>query len=217
MMQIKDKYPQVTLCEHPLIQDAVIQIRDKNTPSSKFRALIEQISQFLIYEATKDIKVKKTKVETVLGTAEGSMVVQHKIIFCPILRAGLGMLQPVLNVFPDATVWHLGLYRNEETLQPVEYYVKLPDKLPKDSSMYILDPMLATGGSAAASVTILKKRGIKNINFISIISATKGIENLLEHHPDIKIYTSAIDKIINENGYIVPGLGDAGNRIYNTF
>ena len=199
---------------HPLVLHKLTVLRDKNTDPRKFRELVREISALLTYEATQDLVTQPKEVVTPMGKAKG-FTTKENIGLVPILRAGLGMVDGVWDLLPDAEVWHIGLYRDEKTLQPVEYYNNLPT-LPTVGVCLVLDPMLATGGSAAATVTILKKWGVKNIKYVGIIGAPEGIEHLSKEHPDVPIYLGAIDDHLNDIGYIVPGLGDAGDRQFGT-
>jgi uracil phosphoribosyltransferase len=204
----------VTVSNHPLVAHKLTRLRRISTDPKKFRELVREISGLLAYEATLDLKVKPLEVETPMGTAIGADL-QEQIGLVPILRAGLGMVEGIWELMPSAEVWHIGLYRDEKTLQPVQYYNKLP-VLPTVGVCLILDPMLATGGSAVATVDILKDWGVKRIKFIGLIAAPEGIENLQAHHPDVPIHLAAIDQGLNEVGYIIPGLGDAGDRQFGT-
>lgn len=199
---------------HPLVLHKLTILRDKNTEPRKFRELVREISALLTYEATADLAMEAREVETPMGKAKGSAT-KDNIGLVPILRAGLGMVDGVWDLLPDAQVWHIGLYRDEKTLQPVQYYNKLPT-LPTVGACLVLDPMLATGGSATATVSLLKEWGVKNIRYVGIIGAPEGIELLSKTHPDVPIYLGAIDSHLNEIGYIVPGLGDAGDRQFGT-
>lgn len=199
---------------HPLVAHKLTKLRDKKTKPKKFRELIREISALLAYEATQDLALEPTSIETPLAMMEGSALSQ-KIGLVPILRAGLGMVEGVWDLMPSAEVWHIGLYRDERTLMPVQYYNKLPIE-PTVSVCMILDPMLATGGSAVATVDILKQWGVKLIKFVGLIAAPEGIRKLHKHHPDVPIHIAAIDEHLNDVGYIVPGLGDAGDRQYGT-
>jgi uracil phosphoribosyltransferase len=199
---------------HPLVAHKLSLLRDKNTEPKKFRELIREISALLTYEATIDLVLYQINITTPLATATGS-VLSEKIGLVPILRAGLGMVEGVWNLMPSAEVWHIGLYRDERTLKPVEYYRKLPVE-PSLSVCLILDPMLATGGSAVATVDILKHWGVRKIKFVGILAAPQGIKNLQNHHPDVPIHIAGIDETLNEQGYILPGLGDAGDRQFGT-
>jgi uracil phosphoribosyltransferase len=199
---------------HPLVKHKLIKLRDKATEPKKFRELIREIAMLLAYEATADLALDETTVETPLGTAPGASL-QEKIGLVPILRAGLGMMDGVWEMMPSAEVWHIGLYRDEKTLRPVQYYNKLPVD-PTVQVCLILDPMLATGGSAVATVDILKRWGAQRIKFVGIIAAPEGIRTLHTAHPDIPIYVAVVDSHLNQVGFIVPGLGDAGDRQFGT-
>lgn len=204
----------VFLSDHPLIKHKMTRLRDHKTDPKKFRELIREIAGLLTYEVTKDLRIQSQEVETPLAKASGYEL-EEKIGLIPILRAGLGMVEGVWDLMPTAEVWHIGIYRDEKTLKPVEYYNKLP-LAPSVSVCLILDPMLATGGSASATIDILKRWGVKRIKFMGIIGAPEGIRHVHHHHPDIPIYLAAIDDHLNDNGYIVPGLGDAGDRQFGT-
>ncbi len=199
---------------HPLVAHKLSRMRNKDTEPKKFRELVREIAALLCYEATADLLTVPRQVETPLAIMTGSEL-KEKIGLVPILRAGLGMVEGIWELMPVAEVWHIGLYRDERTLKPVEYYNKLPTE-PTVSVCLILDPMLATGGSAVATANILKHWGVKKIKFVGLIGAPEGIKNMQEHHPDIPIYLAAIDDHLNERGYIVPGLGDAGDRQFGT-
>ncbi|MCK5053687.1 MAG: uracil phosphoribosyltransferase [Anaerolineales bacterium] len=200
--------------KHPLVMHKLTKLRDRTTEPKKFRELIREISALLIYEATADLLITPIQIETPLEHTEG-VSLQHKIGLVPILRAGLGMVDGVWELMPSAEVWHIGLFRDEETLKPVEYYNKLPIE-PTVSVCLILDPMLATGGSAIATVDILKEWGVEKIKFIGLIASPEGISTLHKEHPDVHIHLAAIDRELNEQGYILPGLGDAGDRQFGT-
>ena len=204
----------VFLSSHPLVAHKLARLRHKDTDPKRFRELIREISSLLAYEATSDLLVLPKKVETPLAIAEG-FELQEKIGLIPILRSGLGMVEGFWELMPAAEVWHIGLYRDEKTLQPVQYYNKLPIE-PTVTVCLILDPMLATGGSAVATVDILKKWGVTKIKFVGLIGAPEGIRLMQERHPDVPLYLAAIDDHLNERGYIVPGLGDAGDRQFGT-
>ncbi len=199
---------------HPLVAHKLALLRDVGTEPKKFRELVREIAALMTYEATADLLVQPKDTQTPLGIAHG-FEVQEKVGLIPILRAGLGMVEGVWDLMPSAEVWHIGLYRDERTLKPVEYYNKLPVE-PTVSVCLILDPMLATGGSAVATVDILKRWGVKKIKFVGVIGAPEGITRLHEKHPDIPIHLAAIDQRLNERGYILPGLGDAGDRQFGT-
>jgi uracil phosphoribosyltransferase len=199
---------------HPLVAHKLTKLRDRTTEPKKFRELVREIAGLLTYEATADLLVQARQVDTPLAPLNG-VELKEKIGLVPILRAGLGMVEGVWELMPTAEVWHIGLYRDERTLKPVEYYNKLPVE-PTVSVCLILDPMLATGGSAVATVDVLKRWGVKKIKFVGIIGAPEGIANLQSHHPEVPIHLAAIDERLNEHGYILPGLGDAGDRQFGT-
>ena len=199
---------------HPLVAHKLALLRDKNTEPKKFRELIREISALLAYEATTDLILSPVNIETPLSLTTGNMLLE-KIGLVPILRAGLGMVEGVWNLMPSAEVWHIGLYRDEHTLKPVEYYNKLPIE-PTVSVCLVLDPMLATGGSAVATVDVLKRWGVRKIKFVGILSAPQGIDNLQHNHPDVPIHIAGIDESLNQRGFILPGLGDAGDRQFGT-
>ena len=199
---------------HPLILHKITLMRDKDTDPKKFRELVREISALLAYEATQDLSTQAKEVVSPMGPASGAEL-KERIGLIPILRAGLGMVEGIWELIPESEVWHIGLYRDEETLQPVQYYNKLPTD-PTVGVCLVLDPMLATGGSAVATIDILKKWGVKKIKYIGILGAPEGIENMNKQHPDVPIYLGAIDEKLNEIGYIVPGLGDAGDRQFGT-
>lgn len=209
------KYDNVFVFDHPLIKHKIAILRDKKTGMKEFRELIEEITTIMTYESTRDIKLEKVTVETPLEKTEQYKVPEESVAIVPILRAGLGMVNGVHKVFPTARVGHIGMYRNEETLQPCEYYCKLPEGIDK-KTVFLVDPMLATGGSACDALDALKKRGCKNIKFMAIIGVPEGVEKVAKAHPDVQIYVSTMDRQLNENGYILPGLGDAGDRLFGT-
>ncbi len=200
--------------QHPLVAHKLTRLRDRNTDPKKFRELVREIAALLAYEATADLQITPKKIETPLASLVGTEL-KEKIGLVPILRAGLGMVEGIWELMPTAEVWHIGLYRDERTLKPVEYYNKLPIE-PTVSVCLILDPMLATGGSAVATVDVLKRWGVKKIKFVGLIGAPEGISALQIAHPDVPIYLAAIDERLNEHGYILPGLGDAGDRQFGT-
>ncbi len=201
--------------DHPLVQHKVSLLRSKNTGTKEFKELVSELATLLCYEATRDLPLEEVEVETPIAMARTQMLAGRKLALVPILRAGLGMVDGMLTLIPAAKVGHIGMYRNEETLEPVEYYCKLPGDI-AERDVIVLDPMLATGGSACDAISQLKKRGVKHIKFIGIIAAPEGFERLKNTHPDVDIYVAAMDEKLNENGYIVPGLGDAGDRIFGT-
>ncbi|HIY28281.1 MAG TPA: uracil phosphoribosyltransferase [Firmicutes bacterium] len=206
---------QVFVMDHPLIQHKLTYLRDKNTGSKEFRALVSEIATLVCYEATRDLPLEETEIETPLVKAKTKVIAGRKLALVPILRAGLGMVDGVLTLVPAAKVGHIGLYRDHETLQPVEYYSKLPSDLPQ-RDVLVLDPMLATGGSAIDAISIIKRSQPKSIKFLCIIAAPEGVRALTQAHPDVQVYCAAVDDRLNENGYILPGLGDAGDRIFGT-
>ena len=205
----------VYIFDHPLIQHKLSIMRDKNTGAKEFRELLEEISMLMVYEVTRDLSTEEVEIETPICVTKSRMLSGKKIGIVPILRAGLGMVDGVLNLVPAARVGHIGLYRDPETLQPVEYYCKLPDDS-QNRDLLVLDPMLATGGSASAAITFLKQRGCHNIRLVNLIAAPEGIARVQKDHPDVNIYVAACDEKLNEHGYIVPGLGDAGDRLFGT-
>jgi len=200
---------------HPLVRHKLGLLRDVNTDTEMFRRLVNELTLLLTYEATKDVALETIEVETPLERTQAERIPGKKVAVCPILRAGMGMLDGVLSLIPVARVGFIGLYRNEETLEPVKYYVKLPADI-ADRDVLLLDPMLATGNSTAAAVTILKDAGASHIALVSLIAAPEGIRQIVQEHPDVNIFTASIDSHLNEKGYIVPGLGDAGDRLYGT-
>jgi uracil phosphoribosyltransferase len=200
---------------HPLVRHKLGLLRDVHTNTEMFRRLVNELTLLLTYEATKDMDVEEVGVETPLELTTAFRIPGKKVAVCPILRAGMGMLDGVLSLIPVARVGFIGLYRNEETLEPVEYYVKLPADI-ADRDVLLLDPMLATGNSTAAAVSILKGAGATHISLVSLIAAPEGVRHIEQEHPDVNIFTASIDSHLNEKGYIVPGLGDAGDRLYGT-
>lgn len=203
------------ILDHPLIQHKLTIIRNKDCGTREFREVVNEIAELMVYEVCRDMPLEDIEVETPVATAVEKRLAGKKVVVVPILRAGLGMVDGVLELLPAAKVGHIGMYRDEETLQPHEYFVKMPDHLDK-REMIIVDPMLATGGSAIAAVDALKKRGAKSIRFVCLVAAPEGVKALREAHPDIDVYAAALDDHLNENGYIVPGLGDAGDRLFGT-
>lgn len=205
----------VHVLDHPLIQHKLSFIRDKNTGSKDFRDLVEEVAMLMAYEVTRDFSLQETEIETPVGMATAKIISGRKVGLVPILRAGLGMVDGMLRLIPAAKVGHVGLYRDPETLQPVEYYCKLPPDV-QERDLIVIDPMLATGGSAAAAITFLKERGARNIKLMCLIAAPEGIKAVNMAHPDVDIFVAAVDKHLNDHGYIVPGLGDAGDRLFGT-
>ena len=205
----------VTQITHPLIQHKLAYIRDKNTGSKHFRELVEEVAMLMAYEVTRNVQLEEIEIETPVCTTKCKVLAGKKMAIVPILRAGLGMVDGVLKLIPAAKVGHIGMYRDEETLQPIEYFCKLPQDI-SERDVIITDPMLATGGSAIDAITALKKRGAKNIKIMCLIAAPEGIKAVTQAHPDVDIYVASIDEKLNEKGYIVPGLGDAGDRLFGT-
>ena len=205
----------VTIMDHPLIQHKLGIMRRKTTSTKEFRDLVSEVAMLICYEATRHLPLTDIEIETPLTKTIAKEIEGKKLCIVPILRAGLHMADGMLNLIPNAKVGHVGLYRNEETLEPVEYFCKLPSDA-AEREIFIVDPMLATGGSAVAAISLIKKRGIKKINFLCLIAAPEGVEKLTKSHPDVDIYIGNLDERLNENGYILPGLGDAGDRIYGT-
>lgn len=205
----------VTMIDHPLVQHKISMLRDKNTGTHEFRILIEEIATLMGYEALRDLPVENVEVETPIERCETPMIAGKKMAVVPILRAGLGMVNGILALVPSAKVGHIGLYRDEETHEPHEYFCKLPNPIDQ-RTIVVTDPMLATGGSAVAAIDFIKNKGGKKIKFMCIIAAPEGLKRLSEAHPDIQIYVGHLDRQLNEHAYICPGLGDAGDRIFGT-
>lgn len=201
--------------KHPLLEHKLAILRDKKTGTKEFRELISEITVFLCYEAMKDARLHEVEVETPIKKTKVQMIDENNYVFVPILRAGTGMIDGIIKMIPNAKIGHIGLYRDEETVKPVRYYYKMPEGIEK-KQVIIIDPMLATGGSGADAITLLKEDGAKDIKFLSIIAAPEGLEKMQKAHPDVQIYCGAIDDGLNEASYIVPGLGDAGDRIFGT-
>ncbi|MCY9546027.1 uracil phosphoribosyltransferase [Lysinibacillus xylanilyticus] len=205
----------VYVFDHPLIQHKLTYIRDKNTGTKEFRELVDEVATLMAFEITRDMPVEEIEIETPVTVAKTKVLSGKKIAIVPILRAGIGMVDGVLKLIPAAKVGHIGLYRDPETLKPVEYYAKLPADV-EERDFIIVDPMLATGGSAVEAINSLKKRGAKSIKFMCLIAAPEGVKEIQEHHSDVDIYIAALDEKLNDHGYIVPGLGDAGDRLFGT-
>ncbi|MED3661379.1 uracil phosphoribosyltransferase [Ureibacillus terrenus] len=205
----------VYVFDHPLIQHKLTYIRDKNTSTKEFRELVDEVATLMAFEITRDLPLKEIEIETPITKAKTKVLAGKNIALVPILRAGIGMVDGVLKLIPTAKVGHIGLYRDPETLKPVEYYVKLPQDV-EEREFIVVDPMLATGGSAIEAINALKKRGAKNIKFMCLIAAPEGVEALQKAHPDVDVFIAALDEKLNEHGYIVPGLGDAGDRLFGT-
>ena len=209
-------YENVTIFHHPLINHKIAILRNEKTSMKEFHELVEEITTLMTYESLKDdVETVEIDVKTPLETCKQQVIKDDSVAIVPILRAGLGMVSGVHILFPLAKVGHIGMYRNEETLEPQTYYCKLPEGI-EDKLVLLVDPMLATGGSACDAIDLLKKRGCKNIKFMAIIGAPEGVSRVAEQHPDVKIYVSTLDRCLNENGYILPGLGDAGDRLFGT-
>ena len=206
---------QITIMEHPLIQHKINCMRKVETSTKEFRDLVREVSMLICYEATRNLPLTDIEIETPIAKMTAKEISGKKLCVVPILRAGLHMADGILNLIPNARVGHIGMYRDEETLQPVEYLCKLPTDI-KERLVYVVDPMLATGGSAIAAINQLKQRGITNITFLCLVAAPEGVKAFTEAHPDVPVYIGALDTCLNEHGYIVPGLGDAGDRIYGT-
>ena len=205
----------VCVMDHPLIKHKISYIRRKDLGTKEFRDMISEIAMLMCYEATRDLKLQEVEIETPICKTTGMELAGKKLAVVPILRAGLGMVEGMLTMIPAAKIGHIGLYRDPETLEPVEYYCKLPADC-GEREVFVVDPMLATGGSSVAAIRMLKEKGVKNIRFMCIIAAPEGVERMKKEHPDVDIYIGALDEHLNEHGYIVPGLGDAGDRIFGT-
>ncbi|WP_423303001.1 uracil phosphoribosyltransferase [Deferribacter thermophilus] len=209
------KYENLIIIDHPLIKHKLTYVRDKNTPKKEFKELVDEIAMLMAYEITKDFPLEEIEIETPICKTKSWVVSGKKVVLVPILRAGLGMVDGVLKLIPSARVGHIGIYRDPKTLKPVTYYFKIPNDC-EDRDFILIDPMLATGGSAVEAARILKENGVKNIKFMCLIAAPEGVEVFSQAHPEIKIYTAALDERLNEKKYIVPGLGDAGDRLFGT-
>jgi uracil phosphoribosyltransferase len=209
------QFPNLTVIEHPLVQHKLAVLRDRETSKKTFRALVDEISMLMGYEVTKDLPLEPVQIETPLERTTGYMVSGKKLTLVPILRAGLGMVEGMLRLMPSVRVGHIGMYRDHDTLQPVSYYFKIPGA-PASRDFIVLDPMLATGGSAAAAVTALKENGATRVRLVCLVAAPEGVQLMLEAHPDVQVYSAALDRELNGIGYILPGLGDAGDRLFGT-
>lgn len=205
----------VKIIDHPLIQHKLSLIRNKATGSKEFRELVEELALLMAYEVTHDLPLEEVEIETPIGPTTAKVISGKKVAIIPILRAGLGMVDGMLKLIPAAKVGHIGLYRDPETLEPVEYYCKLPNDI-EERDLILVDPMLATGGSASASITFIKKQNVRNIKLVCLVAAPEGIARVTKDHPDVDIFAAAVDQRLNESGYIVPGLGDAGDRLFGT-
>ena len=206
--------PNATILRHPLIEHKLAILRSKDTSNQVFRDTLNELSYLIVYEITRDLALKPVRIQTPLASCDAQQLAEQ-VLLVPVLRAGLGMVQGILNLIPDAKVGHVGVYRDEKTLQPVEYYCKLPPGA-ETMRVFLLDPMLATGGSLAYAITRLKDKGVRNITVVSVISAPEGLAALRAAHPDVKIYTAMLDERLNDRGYILPGLGDCGDRLFGT-
>lgn len=205
----------LTVVDHPLVQHKLTKLRDRETRTRDFKALVNEIAMLMAYEATNDLPLEEIEVTTPLETTRGRQVAGKKLALVPILRAGLGMVDGITQLVPNARVGHIGLYRDHDTLEPVDYYFKIPGS-EEDRLFFVLDPMLATGGSAVQAVTALKKAGATRIRFLCLVAAPDGVRRMLEQHPDVAVFTAALDRELNDRGYILPGLGDAGDRLFGT-
>ncbi|OJG24857.1 uracil phosphoribosyltransferase [Enterococcus columbae DSM 7374 = ATCC 51263] len=210
-----EKMGKFKVIDHPLIQHKLTMIRDKNCGTKVFREVVNEIAMLMAYEVSRDMPLEETVIETPICKTTQKTLSGKKVAIVPILRAGIGMVDGILELIPAAKVGHVGLYRDEETLEPHEYFMKLPEDI-DSRQLFVVDPMLATGGSAIMAIDSLKKRGASNIRFVCLVAAPEGVKALQEAHPDIDIYTASLDEKLNENGYIVPGLGDAGDRLFGT-
>jgi uracil phosphoribosyltransferase len=208
-------FANLTIIDHPLVQHKLAILREKNTSKKTFRALVDEISMLMGYEVTKDLKLEDVEIDTPLERMTARKVGGKKLTLVPILRAGLGMVEGVLRLMPSVRVGHIGLYREHDTLEPVDYYFKIPGDV-EARDFILLDPMLATGGSAVAAVDSLKKNGATRVRLVCIVAAPEGVQRMLDAHPDVQVYTAALDRQLNEHGYILPGLGDAGDRLFGT-
>ncbi|MBI6546108.1 MAG: uracil phosphoribosyltransferase [Cyanobacteria bacterium NC_groundwater_1444_Ag_S-0.65um_54_12] len=207
----------VHILDHPLVHHALAELRHKDTNAQRFRQRARELAKFLILEATRDLQTEPITVETPLGLAEGRTLRDRPIVIAPILRAGLAMVEPAMELLPEAEVRHIGLYRNEATLNPVTYYVRLPNSYPSSTLVLVIDPMLATGGSAVTTIDLFKERGVERIKFLCLIASPQGVRQLRHSHPDVPLFTVTIDDHLDERGYIVPGLGDAGDRTFGMY
>ena len=208
-------FPNLTVLSHPLIQHKLTLLRDKRTPTKDFKQLVNEIAMLMAYEVTQDLPLEAVEIETPLERMRGAQVAGKKLTLVPILRAGLGMVEGIAQLIPSARVGHIGLYRDHDTLEPVDYYFKIPSG-EHDRAFFLLDPMLATGGSAVAAVSALKKAGAQRVRFMCLVAAPEGVRRMHQGHPDVPVYAAALDRELNSKGYILPGLGDAGDRLFGT-
>lgn len=205
----------LVICDHPLIQHKLTLIRDKHTRTKDFRQLVDEVAMLMVYEITRQLPLVEVEIETPVIPAKGKLLAGRMLGLIPILRAGLGMVEGILRLHPTAKVGHIGLYRDPKTLEPVAYYEKLPEDV-QERDLIVVDPMLATGGTAIAAIERLKQQGCKNIKLLCLIASPEGVKALQAKHPDVEVYTAAVDEYLNDKGYIVPGLGDAGDRLFGT-
>lgn len=208
-------FPNLTLVEHPLVRHKLTVLRDRRTSKKKFKELVDEVAMLMAYEVTKDLALEPVEIDAPLERTTQWTLAGKKLTVVPILRAGLGMVDGVLRLMPSVRVGHIGLYRDHDTLQPVDYYFKIPPE-PEERDFIVLDPMLATGGSASAAVASLKAHGATRVQFVCLVAAPEGVERMLRDHPDVRVYAAALDRGLDENGYIRPGLGDAGDRLFGT-
>jgi uracil phosphoribosyltransferase len=208
-------FPNLTVVQHPLIRHKLAVLRDEATPTKQFKELVDEIAMLITYEVTRDLPLEPVEIDTPLERTTEMMLAGKKLTLVPILRAGLGMVDGVARLIPAARVGHIGLFRDHETLKPVDYYFKIPSD-PGARDFIVLDPMLATGGSASAAVSSLKRSGASRVNFVCLVAAPEGVQRMLEDHPDVRVWTAALDRQLNDVGYILPGLGDAGDRLFGT-
>ncbi len=208
-------FPNLTVVQHPLIRHKLAVLRDVETPTKQFKELVDEIAMLITYEVTRDLPLEPVEIDTPLERTTEMMLAGKKLTLVPILRAGLGMVDGVARLIPAARVGHIGLFRDHETLQPVDYYFKIPSD-PGARDFIVLDPMLATGGSASAAVSSLKRSGAARVNFVCLVAAPEGVQRMLDDHPDVRVWTAALDRQLNDVGYILPGLGDAGDRLFGT-
>ena len=209
------QFPNLTVVQHPLVRHKLSVLRDKETSKKKFKELVDEIAMLMAYEVTKDLPLSAVEIETPLETTTEMKLAGKKLTVVPILRAGLGMVDGVVRLIPSARVGHIGLFRDHDTLQPVDYYFKIPPE-PENRDFILLDPMLATGGSASAATTSLKRSGASRVRFVCLVAAPEGVQRMLDDHPDVHVYAASLDRELNELGYILPGLGDAGDRLFGT-
>jgi uracil phosphoribosyltransferase len=208
-------FPNLTVVQHPLIRHKLAVLRDEATPTKQFKELVDEIAMLITYEVTRDLQLEPVEIDTPLERTTEMMLAGKKLTLVPILRAGLGMVDGVARLIPAARVGHIGLFRDHETLKPVDYYFKIPSD-PGARDFIVLDPMLATGGSASAAVSSLKRSGAARVNFVCLVAAPEGVQRMLDDHPDVRVWTAALDRQLNDVGYILPGLGDAGDRLFGT-